>query len=212
MSSVFPQFNTDERDAADLALMRRVVLGDGAALGVLMRVHWRGLVGYATHLLDDSEAAQDAVQQAFARLWETRAAWKPSGSVRAYIHRQVRNGAIDELRRRAVRSLWSTRDELRPRAPVTPLDVTEENQLQEALRDALRSLPPKRREVLVLSHLQGLSYKEIGELLAISSGTVKKHVSLALSDLRRSLAPHLPDSYRTDRQSERPASVSEAPG
>ena len=133
------------RDAADLTLMRRVALGDGAALGELMRVHWRGLVGYATHLLDDQDSAYDCVQQAFARLWEARAGWKPSGSVRAYLHRLVRNGAIDELRRRAVRSFWARREEVRPRPPATPFEVTAQNELQRALDAALRTLPPKRR-------------------------------------------------------------------
>lgn len=216
MRSIPPQFDPEDRDAADLALMRRVVLGDGDALGELMRVHWRGLVGYATHMLDDPESAQDVVQQGFARLWESRATWRQSGSVRAYLFRLVRNGAIDELRRRAVRSFWSRRDELRPRAPLTPLEIAEENELQRALRQALRSLPARRREVLVLAHLQGLSYKHVAELLDISPETVKKHIALALSDLRRILAADLPESgtraLRTSPRPRGPSAGSEAAG
>ena len=181
-------------DAADLGLMRRVVLGDEVALATLVRAHWGALAGYAAHLLGDSDAASDAVQQAFARLWETRATWKPSGAVRSYLYRLVRNGAIDELRRRSVRSFWAERDELRPPAPPTPLEETTDNEMRGALDRALSSLPRKRREVLVLAHLQGLSYREIAELLDISVETVKKHISLALADLRRLLADHFPGS------------------
>jgi RNA polymerase sigma-70 factor (ECF subfamily) len=183
-------------DAADLGLMRRIVLGDDAALAALMRVHWGALVGYAGQMLDDPDAGSDAVQQAFARLWETRAGWKPSGTVRGYLYRLVRNGAIDELRRRSVRSFWADRDELKPRAPATPLDEATDNEMHGALERALGSLPRKRREVLVLAHLQGLSYREIAEALGISVETVKKHVSLALTDLRRLLAPHFPGASR----------------
>ena len=189
-----PRADPDTRDAADLGLMRRVGLGDDAALAGLMRTHWASLVRYATHLLADRDAASDAAQQAFARLWETRAAWKPSGTVRAYLYRLVRNSAIDELRRRSVRSFWAHRDELRPPSPPTPFDDASQNETHGALEQALRSLPRKRREVLILAHLEGLSYREIAEMLDISAETVKKHISLALADLRKTLAVHFPGS------------------
>jgi RNA polymerase sigma-70 factor (ECF subfamily) len=201
-----------DRDAADVTLMRRVVLGDGAALGALMEGHWRKLVAYATHLLGDSDAAHDVVQQAFTRLWETRSDWKPSASVRAFLHRMVRNGAIDELRRRAVRSFWRGRDELLPPAPVTPYDATQSNELRRAIQGALRSLPARRREVFVLAHLQGLSYREIAATLSVSQETVKKHVALALRDLRRLLADHLPDSMPASSLDESREHMSEAAG
>lgn len=191
---VTPRIDSEARDAADLGLMRRVVLGDDAALGALLRAHWPALVGYAAQMLGDSDAASDAVQQAFARLWESRSAWKPSGPVRSYLYRLVRNGAIDELRRRSVRSFWAERDELRPPAPPTPLEETTENEMRGALDRALQLLPRKRREVLVLAHLHGLSYREIADTLGISAETVKKHISLALADLRRLLADHFPGS------------------
>ena len=63
-----------------------------------------------------------------------------------------------------------------------------------ALDRALQLLPRKRREVLVLAHLHGLSYREIADTLVISAETVKKHISLALADLRRLLADHFPGS------------------
>jgi len=191
MQPSFREPDQESSASSDVALMQRATLGDGDALSEVMRRHWRSLVAYATHLLDDDDAAQDAVQQAFARLWTTRSSWKPSGSVRGYLCRLVRNRAIDELRRNAVWALLIRRTP-RPNAPPTPLQITEANEFGGALERAVRRLPRKRREVLVLAHLQGFSYQQIAEITGISPKTAKKHVSLALSDLRRALAGFQP--------------------
>ncbi|MBC7897175.1 MAG: sigma-70 family RNA polymerase sigma factor [Cytophagaceae bacterium] len=186
MTPIVPRVKADH---ADGMLMRRIALGDAAAMGTLVQSHWRDLVQYTSRLLNDRDRASDVVQQAFATLWERRGRWKPRGSVRAYLFRIVRNGAIDELRWGAVRSFWNERIGRATPPPPTPHEVTVRNELHDALARAIDALPRRRREILVLAHLHGLSHQEIADLLSLSPETVKKHVSLALGDLRRQLSP-----------------------
>ena len=59
------------------------------------------------------------------------------------------------------------------------------------MRQAVRSLPPASREVLVLREYEGLSYREIAETVGIPIGTVMSRLNYARNRLRQSLAPYL---------------------
>jgi RNA polymerase sigma-70 factor (ECF subfamily) len=77
--------------------LERIRSGDSEALGLLLRETWAPLVRYLLTFLDSVEAAEDAAQEAFVRLWEHRERWE-SGSGRAVVFRIGRNVALD-LRR-----------------------------------------------------------------------------------------------------------------
>lgn len=173
---------------AEDELMRRIRQGDTGAFERLLHLYWDDLVGYAESVARDGDAAKDAVQEVFARLWERRAEWRSERPVRLYLFRAVRNKVIDAHRRVRVWERWRVRwsGELR-RAPLTPDAVTEESELAAELECAIASLPERRREIFILAHLQDFSYREIAELLELSPQTVANHMSLALRDLRKRL-------------------------
>lgn len=148
----------------------------------LFLAHHRRLVGLAALLVDDHEAAEDVVQDAFAALYRHWRGLRDPNAAVAYLNRAVVNGSRDALRRgrtarRALR--------LVPRSE--ELDSAEVGVLahQDADRmwSCVTALPTRQRQVLVLRYYLDQSEAEIAETLGVSPGSVKKHASRALATL-----------------------------
>jgi len=173
--------------ATDLELLERTRAGDQAALATILDRYWAPVVRYAASLLDDADAAEDAAQECFVRLWEHREDWKLEGSLRGLLFQIVRNLAFDERRRTQARARAAHAAPEAP-PPRTPADQAETAELRALLATAVRALPERRREVFLLVRHQGLSHREVAQLLDLSPQTVANHLSLALADLRVALA------------------------
>jgi RNA polymerase sigma-70 factor (ECF subfamily) len=129
----------------------------------------------------------DLVQVTYARLLRVE---DPGGLAhpKAFLFTTARNAAIDLFRRRKVQPLESLDDviELPPHDEAPGIiDSMERRQRGEALTEALRSLPERCREVMLLRYLDGCSGKEISERLDISLGTVKGHLLKGVRDCAR---------------------------
>lgn len=178
----------EAQDSADLELMERVRDGDTAAFTTLVGRYWKPLVAFAGDLLDDADAASDIVQEALLRLWDRRASWRPLASVKTYLFRLTRNLVIDEVRRRTVRDQWAVREQgMEHNQAATQNASVEQAEFRAAVQKAIQTLPLKRREALILAHVENLSYQQVAEVMGISPHTVARHISLALADLRSTL-------------------------
>lgn len=178
----------------DRDLLIAVRSGEPRAHDELVRRHWAAVIRYAEGLTQSIDAAKDIAQETFIRIWERREQWVPDGSVQALLLRIARNLALDERRSRRVRTgLLAAR---RPvtLAPPTPAELTQAGDLAEAIDRAVRALPVRRREVLMLARWSDLGYNDIASLMGISRRTVANLMSLALADLRAALADHLDDA------------------
>lgn len=188
---------------ADAELLRRIRSGDTEALDALIRRHWEPLLRYAASIAPEVSDPQDLVQEALVRLWSRRSELDVTGNLAALLYRITRNLALNEQRRRQVRTRSLAGSE--PAYPVspeaTPLERAEEGELRRAARDAVQGLSPRRREVFILSRFHGRRYREIADIMEISEQTVANHMSAALDALRRSLAPYLEE--RTELREER---------
>jgi len=166
------------------ALMRRAAGGDTQAFGVIVQAHQSHLVRFATRLLGDSDAAQDAAQEAFLRLWRLRASYRSRGCLQAYLLRTVRSVCLDYAR--ASRP-WEPLEEGTSGAASDPADLAQSRSLNDAVRLAVQSLPEPQRVVFVLSQYEGLSYAEIADVLDCPLGTVASRKHQAAETLRRKL-------------------------
>jgi len=125
-------------------------------------------------LLGDRAAAEDAAAEAMAR---TFADWKRVSELPyrdAWVLRVTTNISLDQIRRR--------------RLPVVAPPVASEDEDTHALRvalwAALRALPRRQREIVVLRYVAGLGENEVSQLLGLSLGTVKTHVRRGRAALR----------------------------
>jgi RNA polymerase sigma-70 factor (ECF subfamily) len=177
----------------EAALMDRVREGDVAAFEELVGRVWGRTFAYARHLAGDRDRAYDIAQEAFTRLWERRAEWRPTGSVVVWLLRTARNLVVNDQRKWKVRSRWERRapHEAMP-TPRTPLQELEGEELRVAMQRAIDALSPRRREAFTLFHLQELSYREIAEIMEVQPQSVANHLQAAIADLRVALGPFFP--------------------
>jgi RNA polymerase sigma-70 factor (ECF subfamily) len=178
----------DRRTDSDLEVIQRVRAGDSAALAVALDRHWAAVVRYAATILGDADRAQDVAQECFIRFWERRETWALEGSVRGLLLRLTRNLALDEVRRAGARERAASRA-LPRSSPRTPEEETESADLRATIDSAVSALPPRRREVFLLVRAQGLTLREAAHVLGIAPQTAANHLSMALTSLRRALAP-----------------------
>jgi len=175
----------DHRPDADL--LARLAADDVSALDTLLARYWSSLTTFVARMTGSSEAAEDAVQEAFCRLWERRRSWRGEGSVSGLLFRLARNSAISAHRHlEAEARAASVAGEGLPRhhdAPELPNDA-----VRAALEQAIAALPPRRREVFLLRAGDDLSYKEIASVMGTSPQTVANQLSHALAFLRERLS------------------------
>jgi len=171
----------------DDALMRQAANGDAQAFGLIVQTYQGRLVRFAARLLGDSDAAQDAAQEAFLRLWRLRTRYEPRGCLQAYLLRTVRSVCLDHARA-AQRHHWDALDAERQDSATGPERLAQQRGLADAVARAVQSLPEPQRAVFLLSQYEGLSYTEIAEVLACPVGTVASRKHQATETLRRKLS------------------------
>jgi RNA polymerase sigma-70 factor (sigma-E family) len=159
-------------------------LPDRAVLDDLYRRHYRALVRLASLLVDDVGRCEELVQEAFVQTMLHLDKLRDPARADAYLRSAVLNGARSDLRRQATarRHLRVVRDD-GPGADAGALRHDD----QAAVLAALRQLPDRQRDVLVLRYWLDLGEADIARALGISAGTVKTHVKRGLDHLATTL-------------------------
>jgi RNA polymerase sigma-70 factor (sigma-E family) len=164
----------------------RSELGPTATLAEMHREHYRSLVKLASLLVDDRATCEEVVQDAFVAVFRSAARLRDESKLPAYLRSAVLNGARSQLRKRAVRTRLRSVDR-----PITEMASAEAGALAagdtRAVLGALRSLPDRQRDVLVLRFYLDLPESEIATTLGIAAGTVKTHTRRGLDALAREL-------------------------
>jgi RNA polymerase sigma-70 factor, ECF subfamily len=146
-------------------------------------------------VLRDPDDALDATHDAFARAWERWEQYDSQRPLRAWLHGIVVHVALDRLRRRRVRALAVP--VLGGRAIVDTAsghaDIATDVARRQVVEDAMASLRPQARAIVVLRHYYGYDYAQIGGFLGLPSGTVGSTLSRAHAELRRRLTPDAPN-------------------
>lgn len=187
-------------DDPDGPVLQRVVEGDVESFGVLVERHQERLWRVCERLLGDPDEARDAVQEAFLKAFRGAAGYRPQGRVYTWLYRIAVNHCLNRLRRRrVVRFLsFSSRggkdeDENEP-ASWDPADTGPDAERRLAsrrrwlrIRSAVEALPDGQRVVLVLAKFEGLSYREIAEVLGITIGAVESRLVRAMRRLSAEL-------------------------
>ncbi|WP_093589907.1 sigma-70 family RNA polymerase sigma factor [Lentzea waywayandensis] len=156
-----------------IALLRALHDGHAAAL-------WR----YALRLTGDEQLAEDIVQEALLRAWRHPEVLEQGSSAsKAWLYAVARNYAIDE--RRSARARWEVDSESLPeRSRADHTDSTLDAWL---VADALSTLKPEHRLVIVRAYYRGESIAELADALEVPQGTVKSRLHYGLRALRLAL-------------------------
>jgi RNA polymerase sigma-70 factor (ECF subfamily) len=168
-----------------IALMIDYQKGDMDAFTGLYEALKRPLIRYLWTFVRNQAAAEDLLQETFLQLHRARQTYIPPRPVRPWIYAITRHVALMHLRAMRRRKELLPDEEL-PELPVPP----EMDQLADraTIQRLLGTLPRAGQEVLILHHLLGLSFQEVGQIVGIAAGTAKVRAHRALKVLRQRLA------------------------
>jgi RNA polymerase sigma-70 factor, ECF subfamily len=182
------------------ALVERIRSGDAAAFEQLVRAFAAGLVSFAYSRVGSIEIAEDIVQDVMLGIWSHRDEWQPQHSLKTYLYHAVQHRASNYHRHLRVED--SYRDELarefnsldHPASPDQADLLLTTGEFECAVGAALDSLPPRTREVFVMSREGNFTYREIALALGITVKTVEFHMARALAVFREKLVDWRADS------------------
>ena len=182
-------------DSADRDLVARLRTGDHAAFDTIFRQWYEPMVRSANRVLRDPGIAEELAQDVLLELWRRRETLAEESSIAGYLMLAVRNRALNHLRHLAVQRKSAVFVEALSEPPERTDAAADAEELSVAVREAIAALPPRTREVFVMSRERGLRYSEIAEQLEISVKAVEANMSRALRQLRERLAPLFPDHH-----------------
>ena len=146
------------------------------------------LHNHAWNKLKNREEARDLIQEVFSTIWDKRETLQIGHNLSGYlyscvhnqflnkvVHQSVKNKYIDSIKQFADHGVIQTDHRVR------------ENMLKEIIDREIDALPPRMKQVFILSRRQHLSHKEIAELMNTTEQTVKKQMVYALKILRKKL-------------------------
>jgi RNA polymerase sigma-70 factor (ECF subfamily) len=165
----------------DTMLVQACLRGDRNAFDELVDRYEGPLFNAAYRITGSIEDAMDATQSAFVNAYEKLHTFDPSYRFFSWIYRIAVNQSLNLVDRRRAQAEIGDDTPAETRGPAEVFDSTE---IRGHLRRALLELEPHYRTMIVLKHLQGFSYREIGELLEIPEKTVKSRLFTARQRLR----------------------------
>ena len=164
---------------------RLELTGARDAVTALYEAHSLGLIRLAVVMLGDRPAAEDVVQEAFCGLYRRWHSLSDSTNALAYVRSSVINGCRSALRRRVRQLAVVAADQPEESDSAESAALLGEEHRQVLL--AMRRLPSRQREALVLRYYLDLDEGEIASSMRVSRGTVKSTTSRALAALGRIL-------------------------
>jgi RNA polymerase sigma-70 factor (ECF subfamily) len=171
-------------DLADV----RAAQADRAAFGALYRRYLDRVYGYCFYLLGDHHDAEDVTERTFVAALAAIDRFRDEGATfRAWLFRIAHNELANALRARGRHPGASLESVAEPSSVSDPLHELTQEEEARRVRRALAALGDDRRQVLVLRFVDGLSAREIGEVLDRSEGAVRVLQHRALRDLAREL-------------------------
>jgi RNA polymerase sigma-70 factor, ECF subfamily len=187
----------------DVQLMLRFRAGDESAFRDLFEKHSRAIVNFAYNFVGSRPRAEELAQDIFLQIYRAGARYEPHAKFTTWLYRIATNACLNEVRRPErrykTRSLEHEPDDSRERAEIgiaDPQAVSGESalagrELEARIRDVLGELPENQRAALILSRVDGLSYRQVADALECSESAVKSLVFRATATMRKELEEFL---------------------
>jgi RNA polymerase sigma factor (sigma-70 family) len=172
----------------DTELMRRVQMGDEAALGALMQRWELPVKSVIGRIVLNASEAEELAQETFVRLWQQREKFRPQLAFRPWVFAIAVNLARNRLR------WWRRRPEValeewteKASDARSGATVAERGERAAAVRDGIASLPTDLREAIILSEYEQMSHAEIAAAVGATPKAVETRIARARERLRTAL-------------------------
>ncbi|NQU49487.1 MAG: RNA polymerase sigma factor [Planctomycetes bacterium] len=170
------------QESKDGLLLGAFLKGDSSAFDLIVERYQGPLIRFARGFVRDRGAAEDLVQETFIRLIRSTPDIGSDGVLGPWLYRVCRNLAYDNSKMET-REMKRRERAVVPEPPPSPDGHSEQQETCAILRRELHNLPEREREALRLKVDQGLSYKQIAEVLGVKAGTVGWLVHQAMNHL-----------------------------
>lgn len=192
-----PEAPSDVPSPTDTELLIAIRSGNRGAFDELVARKTGPLLNLAYRLVGDREEAKDLVQLAFLRAWQHRGRYDARWSANTWLYRITTNLGIDYLRARNTRreKAEPVRHHLRSvhSRPGAGLEPMMANETLAILRDLASDLSIRQRKAFWLREVEGMSSKQVADVLGCSESTVRNHLFAARRKLRHELSARYPE-------------------
>ncbi|HEY4386340.1 MAG TPA: sigma-70 family RNA polymerase sigma factor [Ktedonobacteraceae bacterium] len=187
-------------ELTDAVLAKQALSGDQLAFEALVQRYSTPLFNFIYRFLGDYDQACDALQQVFMRFYTSLPNLATGEPFKPWLFQVARNCCVDELRRRRRYAILFSQLEMEnSEGEITfmgdtadpgplPEELAERHDVQHILQEAIQTLPPKFRAVVVLRYVSQLSFSEIGKTLNMPEATAKTYFHRAKVLLRKTLS------------------------
>lgn len=193
-------YATAETAQDDTALVHACKRGDAAAFEQLVKRYDGRLFSIAQHVTHNREDAQDAVQEAFLKVFRKLTQFRENSQFSTWLFRITVNESLMKLRKQRSAREVSIDEDFQSEEDMSPLDVADwapdpeelyrGSELRNILRRTLQKLQPGLRVVFVLRDIEGLSTEQTAEVLELTSVAVKARLWRARLQLRERLSKY----------------------
>lgn len=150
----------------------------------IFKANSKTVFNYIYYKFGNEEKSYDAVQEAFAKLWENCAKVSPE-KAKSYVYTVANNMYLNVIKAEKVRLKYA--DKTLKTTYESPEFIMEESEFKDKLDKALNDLPENQRTTFLLNRIDGKKYKEIAEMEEVSVKAIEKRMHLALKTLREKI-------------------------
>lgn len=183
----------------DNILIERCIKGDRSALDDLVHKYQQRAYQFAFRLTADHDQASDLTAEAFVRAYKSLHSFRRESQFSTWLFRILTNCFLDHKKREKLRQHESIDSLIRTDegdvqrqvedSSGSPQDLSEQNERHRLLQEAIIKLPEYQRVMIVMYHVDDMSYEEMAEALELPIGTVKSRLNRARLALRELLEP-----------------------
>jgi RNA polymerase sigma-70 factor (ECF subfamily) len=170
----------------DFDVIQRVLAGDTDAFDVLVRKYQQEIYRLAYRMTRNAEDSKDLAQEAFVQAYRSLGKFRRESGFSTWLYRIAMNLCLNHLKS-ASRQEAAEVDGRLPDARADSLEVLMADERDRAVAGAIEALPPQQKATLTLRVNQGLSHREIADILDCSEGTAKANYFHAVRALQRRL-------------------------
>ncbi len=187
----------------DTQLVAACKKGDQDAFALLVQRHQRRVFNIVYRMLQQYEEANEVTQETFLAAWQGLHTFRGDAQFSTWLYRIAYNCALKQLQLRkhdsALQATMQAEQALEMANSENQADAAiETHERQEMIQEQISSLPNKYRIVLILRHIQDMTYEEMAEILSVPVGTIKTHLFRARNLLKERL-----EGFDRDRKAKR---------
>jgi RNA polymerase sigma-70 factor, ECF subfamily len=180
------------------ATIRRAASGDQGAFRIIVSQNQSFLYAVAFRFLGNTADAEDAVQEAFVRLWKNLPSYRPEVKLTTWLYKIVVNLSLDILKS-GHRKHQKGRVEVQSYTSIISAQAADDElhaqELHAFIQEAASELTPKQKAVFILRDLEELPVEDVCSILSMSAGNVKSNLYYA----RQHMSEKLKKYYQTDK-------------